>query len=114
MIRTISAFLILSLLSVAFATPDVPGIPGIDFGAYGVDMAAIAAIMALTQVLKGFIPKRYVVLLPLGLALLAYFLTNGVNWENPILILYYAGAASMAFQAINRLTKGKVLKSASE
>lgn len=114
MIRTISAFLLLTLISLLSATPVIPGIPAIDFGAYGVDMAAIAAIMALTQVLKGFIPKRYVVLLPLALAVGAYFLINGLTWENPIQVLYYAGAASMAFQAINRLSKGRVLKSASE
>jgi len=81
-----------------------------NFNEVGVDMFAIVAIIALTQLLKRYIPKRHVVLLPLGLSVVAYLFNSGLDLSNPIEMIYYGGAAALLYQLTEKYTDG-LLKS---
>jgi len=79
-----------------------------DWGALGVNVGIIGAIIALTQIVKGFIPAKFVVWVPIVLAVAAYFATGAVE-GHPEYALYWAAAAAYMWKVANVVTGSKAL-----
>jgi len=87
------------------------GEPTFDWGALGVNVGIIGAIIALTQIVKGFIPVKFVVWVPIVLAVAAYFATGAVE-GHPEYALYWAACAGYMWKLANVVTGNPtVLKS---
>lgn len=80
-----------------------------DWTELGVNVGVIGSIIAVVQLLKRFIPDKFVVFAPMVLSAAAFFIMGGDQpTEN---VLYWAAAAGYLWKIANKLTPDNVLKS---
>jgi len=102
-------FILFAFTAVLLAQDTTP----FDWTSLGVNVGIIAAIIAIVQMVKQYLPEKVVVFVPIVLSAIAFFLI-GQGDQPAENVLYWAAAAGYLWKIANQLTPVGVLKSKTE